>query len=134
MQHDKLQPMASDAPCALCGEPIVASRPSVLVHVYDPERGWPMRVHGSCLTGLLIADVPPLPANRTRIPGDAACGVCGGRLPVVGRHPFALTVDEAGPGRKWFVHADWFPDSMRARMSNPQNLGPLSPWCCPTSA
>jgi hypothetical protein len=37
---------------------------------------------------------------------------------------FALTIDEAGTGRKWFVHADCFPDSMRARMSNPQSWGP----------
>lgn len=120
----RLKLTAYDTTCALCGEPTGEARATVSVHVYDPERGWPMQVHGSCLTALLAADIPPLPANRSGIPSDAACGICAGRLPIIGRHPFALTIDEADPGRKWFVHADCFPDSMRVRMSTPQTWGP----------
>lgn len=114
----------AETTCALCGEPTGESHATVLVHVYDSERGWPMQMHGACLTALLVADVSPQPANRSRIPGDAACGVCGRRLPIIGRHPFALIVEEPEPGRKWFVHAECFPDSLRVRMSDPKRSDP----------
>jgi hypothetical protein len=79
--------MADDTTCALCDGRIVEPGSGVLLHVHDSERRWPMRVHDACLKALLAADIPPLPAGRGRIPGDTACGVCGRRLPVIGRHP-----------------------------------------------
>jgi hypothetical protein len=107
----------NDAACALCGEPIAASGPAALAHVADAERTWTMHVHESCVRALLAAGVSPLAADRpSGIPGDAACGSCGGRLPIVGRYPYALTIEAGGLSRTWFVHAGCLPQSMHAPM------------------
>ena len=85
----------------------------VVAQVDDSDRRWSVHAHRSCLAGLLVADVPPvLPDRSARVPSDAACGVCGERLPIVGRHPYAVTLIEAGLDHTWFVHAQCVPDSM----------------------
>jgi hypothetical protein len=33
--------------------------------------------------------------------------------PVIGRHPYALTIDDRGPGVLSFVHAECLPESLR---------------------
>ncbi len=77
-----------------------------------------MELHASCLTSLLRANVQPSALGSSPgIPGDAACGVCGKRLPIVGRHPYALTLEQAGGDRTWFLHAQCLPDAMRRRMA-----------------
>jgi hypothetical protein len=104
--------------CALCGKS-TESHPAVPLGVDDPDRRWDMVVHRSCLAELLAAENLSVPSNLGRIPSDAACGVCGRRLPVIGWHPYALTLPEPAPSRTWFVHAECFPESLRIRLRQP---------------
>jgi hypothetical protein len=113
--------MTEEFICPICGELIIESRTTLSVEFCDSERGWLMQVHASCLSNLLAANVPPLAANQSRVPGDAKCGVCGRRLPIIGRHPFVLVIYQPEPSRQWFVHAECFPPSVRAHMTYPEN-------------
>ncbi len=111
----------SDGVCTLCEEPGEESRPTALAYVDDAERRWLLHLHPSCLVTLLRADLPPLAPDRAqRIPGDAACGVCGKRLPIVGRHPYAVSLAQAGAESTWFVHAECLPDAIRRRLPCPE--------------
>jgi hypothetical protein len=102
--------------CALCARPTDDS--VVRLEVDGSERHAEVSVHGSCVTALLRAAIPPVASNLGRIPTEAACGVCGARLPIIGRHPYALTLREPAPGRTWYVHAECFPDLLRERIGN----------------
>lgn len=108
--------MASDLNCALCARPVDDS--AVLVEVHGSEQPVEVSVHGPCLAALLRAGMPPVPSDLGRIPAGAACGVCGTRLPIVGRHPYALTVRKPAPGRTWYVHAECFPDHLREQVGS----------------
>lgn len=112
--------MTTDANCALCGLPTGLGA-AIRLQVEDPSRQVDMLVHRSCVAALLAAEQASLPSNLGRIPPHAACGVCGRRLSIIGRHPYALTLHDAVPGRTWFVHAECFPESLRARLPAPQH-------------
>lgn len=115
-RHDGIHLVAHHPSCALCARPIDDS--AVPLEVDGPERRAAVSVHGPCVTALLRAGIPPVPSNLGRIPAEAACGVCGTLLPIVGRHPYALTLREPAPGRTWYVHAECFPHLLRERVGN----------------
>jgi hypothetical protein len=62
--------------------------------------------HVECFNEAKDPSIMPDPQyERGRIPPKATCVLCGKKLPIIGRHPFALVVHgEEATGRYW-VHA-----------------------------
>ena len=109
--------------CALCGAADETGY-GVRIQVFDSSRRAEMMVHRSCVAALLPHQALSAPGNLRRVPRDAACGVCGRRLPVIGRHPYGVTLSDPGPSfppgpRRWFVHAECFPESLRVLLPPP---------------
>lgn len=59
-----------------------------------------------CFQAARTAGVSPdPPGERGRIPPGAKCVFCGGKLPVVGRHPYALEMGEPKEPIRFWSHA-----------------------------
>ena len=104
--------MSPHPSCLLCNN-LSGDTPELLLLVQDAAREAVLPVHGRCLRELLAHAEAAQPAEATGIPAAAGCGICGRALPVVGRHPWALTLCEPAPGRTWFVHAECVPATLR---------------------
>lgn len=81
------------------------------VEVSDQE--WLVAVHEACFAKLLAGHPAPLPADRpAAVPFDAVCSACGGRIPIIGRHPYALSRGTGEQLQTWFVHEACLPESV----------------------
>lgn len=50
--------------------------------------------------------MPDPPDEHGRVPAKARCLFCGEKLPILGRHPFAMEVRESDSTGRYWVHAD----------------------------
>lgn len=67
--------------------------------------------HTECFQAARGAGVSPdPPAERGRIPSGAKCVFCGTKLPIAGRHPYALEVWESDPPSRFWSHAGCLAD------------------------
>ena len=65
--------------------------------------------HSTCFYSIRESSVEPDPVEDAgRIPASARCVFCGGKLPIVGRHPYALEIQDRNGSRRFWVHADCF--------------------------
>ncbi len=99
--------------CALCGASDTKTAiVRIVLGVSDLE--WSKHLHERCLGTLLAAHLAPLtPERRGQMPAAASCGVCGGHLPIVGRHPYFLSIGDADAERTWFIHAHCLPEELQ---------------------
>ena len=56
--------------------------------------------------------MPDPPDKRGRIPPSALCVFCGEKLPIIGRHPFALELHQGEVTSRYWAHAGCIEDRL----------------------
>jgi len=70
-------------------------------------------VHVECFIASSEPSILPDPPNQQgRIPPGAMCVFCGEKLPIIGRHPFALELHQEEAAGRYWAHAGCIEDTL----------------------
>ncbi len=64
-----------------------------------------LAAHRACFDAQRNPSVEPDPPDTRGVPSSARCVFCGQKLPIVGRHPYALSVAFAAQSERFWAHA-----------------------------
>ena len=70
--------------------------------------------HSDCFQSVRNGSVEPDMAKEIgRIPPNSRCVFCGKKLPIIGRHPYAMEVYEMETPSRYWAHAGCFESAIR---------------------
>jgi hypothetical protein len=91
------------SPCIGDGE-----SPSLRLQLWPPPDTppWSLTAHRRCFDLARDTTVEPSsPVENGHVPASAKCTFCGRPLPIAGRHPLALDVQEGAGRERYWCHA-----------------------------